>query len=288
MFNYQKILGNLYLACLVLQITSINNLSKLNHNSLVLKSIDNVINNIYFIKNENVNLNNTNEICYESDAIHISNVIFSFLQYYSIFFISVIILEFLILQNKTQGIFLSLCTLCVYYAVIWKHLLKIWDINYNYEHVWLGVATMSFTTLSNSLSNTKEKRNKLHTLFKYINIPHSYFISIYNHVYMFGLLSAIILCIISNQYILGITFVLYVSNLILCPQYFLTLFEILSIIYLNLIYIEYYNLLSLLVYFGIFMLYNTYKYVIEDNIITIISIKTIGIFFNTIYVKYLC
>lgn len=296
MFSFQNIVGNLYLACLFFQISILYDFNNSHiHNSLVLKSIDNVVNNIYFIKNQNVNHDvnqnvnsNISNICEIEDYTNWSNMMYSFLEYSAIFFISVIILEFVMLQNKTQGLFLSLSIICVYYGVIWKKLLNLWNINYYQDHIWLGIATVGFTTFSNSLANTKHKRTNLYEIFKLIKIPYSHFTSIYNYIYMLGLISFVTLCLLSNQHILYITLLLYIANLLLCPHYFLALFEIISIMYINIFYNEYYNLLALTLCFGIFILCNTFNYIIKDNIITIICIKTVGIFFNNIYVKYLC
>lgn len=291
MFNFKGVIGNLYLAYSLLQIGVVYNFNNHNHNSLVLKSIDDVVNNIYFTTNKNINYavnQNTSNICEKEDYTNVSNVIYSFLEYSAIFFISVIILEFIMLQNKTQGLFLSLSIISLYYGVIWKRLLNLWDINYYHEHIWLGIATISFTTFSNSLVNTKNKRTNLYETFKLVKIPYSHFTSIYNYIYMLGLISFVTLCVVSNQYILYITLSLYTVNLLLCPHYFIALFEILSIMYINISYTEYHNLLALILCFGVFTLCNTFNYIIKDNIITMICIKTIGIFFNNIYVKYLC
>lgn len=307
MLNFRKIVGNLYIACLFFQIYhlyDINNSYK--HNSLVLKSIDDVISNIYLMKNQivkqdvnqivkqdvnhvvNCILDNISNTCETQDYINWSNILYGFSEYIGIFCMSVVILEFYIIQNKIQGIFTCLSFVCIHYGVIWKHLLNLWHIDHYHEHIWLGVATVGFTTFSNSLVNTKIKRDKLHEIFKLINIPYSHYISIYNYVYILGLISLVILCLLSNQYILFITLSLYVVNLLLCPQYFIAMFEIISTIYLNIYYLEYYNLLSLCICYTILSICDTFNYVIKNNIIMVICVKTIGIFFNNIYVKYLC
>lgn len=72
----------------------------------------------------------------------------------------------------------------------------------------------------------------------------------------------------------------------LCPHYAIFMFEILSILYICLVQAEYYNLVILFVYYVSFTLSNMAVY--KNNIVSLLCIKTIGIFFNNIYVNFLC
>lgn len=284
MINFQKFIGNLYLACLFFQITHFN-IYNHNHKSTILKSIDNVINDIYFSDNQiEYYQNNTQDVCYKEDVINISIIIYSVVEYYAIFFISVITLEFMMIQNIIHWLFISVCVLSINYSILWKQLFNIWNIDYYHEHIWLGFATISFTVLSNSLKNTKNKRNDMYKYVQKLNVSFGNYKNLYNYLYVNAIACILVLCIISNQYILLFTLLLYIANLILCPHYVIFMFEISSIMYICITQAKYYNLAILFVYYVLFTLSNMAVY----NIVSLLCIKTIGIFFNNIYVNFLC
>ena len=168
--SFHNEIANLYLACFVVQlITQYSYLSSLeiqhNHSSIILNSIDKVINilspnqaiNTY--RNDSYTSNTTLDICFSNDLdqTQYSNQIYQLIEYVGIYSICVISFEFILIQNKIQSLFICLWSLFIYYSIIWRNILEISNIPTYHEYIWLGFATVSFTTLSNSLKNTKKK-----------------------------------------------------------------------------------------------------------------------------------
>ena len=163
--NTKNCFGNLYLS--IMQITQgiqqYNFTNKINHSSLLLKSIDDVIN--YIDTRQTISYDNTTQCI--SDDITISNQIYNFVEYISIFTIFVIILEYLFNFNNT--IFVFMYVVCLYIIVQYGiQLLDIWNIKSYHEHIWLGIATISFTVFSNSLKNTKSKGTEFQRYLVYL------------------------------------------------------------------------------------------------------------------------
>ena len=52
------------------------------------------------------------------------------------------------LQNKSQFLIHILAGLAIYQSIPYKQLFKIFEISYYHEYIWLGIATVSFTTMS--------------------------------------------------------------------------------------------------------------------------------------------
>ena len=142
--------------------------------------------------------------------------------------------------------------------------------------------------MSNSLKNIKIKRDKLVSILKSINLNKLQVNIIYNNVFIIGLLSLILLGLLSNQYILVITLCLYILNILIDPIYLIALLEICALFTIYVNKLQYYNITGIIIISALFIRYGVYNCIIKQNIITIISIKTIGIFFNRLYENFLC
>lgn len=296
--SFSNKIGNLYLACLVVQIISQYNFSNtyINHNSIILNSIDKVIN--ILLPNQSINSymndsyisNTTLDICFPNDLdqSQYSDQIYQLIEYVGIYIICVISLEFMLIQNKLQGLFICFWCLFIHYSIIWKNLLEISNIPTYHEYIWLGFATISFTTLSNSLKNTKRKREKIVSILEPLQLTKLQIYVLYNHILMIGLISLILLGMLSNQTILLITLCIYILNIGLDPHYFIGFFEICSVFEMYIDRSQYYHLLGLITCYLIFVRNNVFNLVVKQNMITLISIKIVGIFFHSIYGNFLC
>ena len=298
---FRNEIANLYLACLVFHIiTQYSYLSSLeiqhNHTSMILNSIDKVINilspnqaiNSYMndsYMNDTYTSNTT--ICFPNDLDQIQ-YIYQIIEYVGIYSICVISLEFILIQNKIQSLFICLWCLFIHYSIIWKNILEITNIPTYHEYIWLGFATVSFTTLSNSLKNTKKKREKIVSILEPLQLTKFQIYVLYNHIFMIGLISLILLGILSNQKILLITLGIYLLNISLDPHYFIGCFEICSLFEMYIYRSQYYHLLGLITCYLIFVRNNVFNLVVKLNITTLISIKIVGIFFHSIYGNFLC
>ena len=178
-------------------------------------------------------------------------------------------LEFMFLQNKSQFFFIFLAGLAIYHSILWKQLLEIFEISYYHEYIWLGIATVSFTTMSNSLKNIKIKRDKLVSILKSINLNKLQVNIIYNNVFIIGLLSLILLGLLSNQYILVITLCLYILNILIDPIYLIALLEICALFTIYVNKLQYYNIAGIIIISALFIKYGN-NCIIKQNIITII------------------
>lgn len=299
-----NLVGNLYLACLLVQIImDYNHITNINHGSVILKLIDDTISyglprestslalDMCYVNTSYVNTsyeNTSYENTYGNKYYSISNQLYQYIEYLGIYFMCVTILEFMFIQNKVTYFYICLCGLGIYYGIIWKQMLGIFKIQSYHEYIWLGIATISFTTLSNSLKNIKIKRDKIVNILTSINLSKLQVHIIYNHLFIIGLLSLILLGLLSNQHILVITLCLYLLNIIVEPIYLLGLLEICSLFIIYTHKLQYYNIAGIIAISVLFIKYGIYNRVIKQNIITILCIKTIGIFFNRLYENFLC
>ena len=305
---FGKYIGNLYLACLIFQIVNQYRLLKdINHGSLLLKSIDEGIDYLYIsnsntnipnsninipnsninISNSNTNISNTLDTCPYRLKTY-SNQLYQHVEYIGIYSMTVISLEFMLIHSKIQYLYICLCILFIHYSIIWKELLLIWNIPAYHEYIWLAIATICFTTLSNSLKSIKKKKEKLIEQCAPLQLNKIELSVLYNYVFIIAIINIILLGILSNQHVLLITLWIYLSNIILDPQYFVCCFEIGSLINIFVNNLEYNYLAGLSVCYFIFLRYDIYNRCIKQNITTLLSIKIVGIFFQSFYRNFLC
>jgi hypothetical protein len=187
-----------------------------------------------------------------------------------------------------QYLFICLWCLFIHYGIIWKELLELWSIPTYHEYIWLGIATISLTTLSNSLKNTKKKREQIVSILSPLQLSKIQIHVLYNHIFIIGLVTLIILGIISNQKIIVITLGMYILNIFLEPLYFIASFEIAAQLILYISNYEYYYLAGFIICYLLFIKCSLADILVKENITTLLCIKIVGIFIHIIYGNFLC